>query len=119
MKVTAQRGVGQDKVALLVQRLASTVKALESLLADERDSVVCPDGESFLLPRAGVATIDALLRVNANLKIIVVTGFVTEAQKEAAMLAGASEFLAKPFTIEKLLATLRTVLRSPAALTNP
>ena len=45
----------------------------------------------------------ALLRVNAKVKIIVVTGFVTDAQKEAAMAAGASEFLAKPFTIEKLL----------------
>jgi CheY-like chemotaxis protein len=35
---------------------------------------------------------------------------VTDAQKEAAMAAGASEFLAKPFTIEKLLATLSDVL---------
>jgi PAS domain-containing protein len=52
MKVTAQRGIGRDKVAILVQRLASTVKALESLLADETDSVVCPGGESFLLPRS-------------------------------------------------------------------
>jgi CheY-like chemotaxis protein len=61
---------------------------------------------------SGVATTEALVRVNAKVKIIVVTGFVTDAQKEAAMAAGASEFLAKPFTIEKLLATLSTVLRS-------
>jgi two-component system, cell cycle sensor histidine kinase and response regulator CckA len=59
----------------------------------------------------GVATTEALLRVNAKVKVIVVTGFVTDAQKEAALAAGASEFLAKPFTIEKLLATLNTVLR--------
>jgi two-component system, cell cycle sensor histidine kinase and response regulator CckA len=59
----------------------------------------------------GIAIIDALLRVNAKVKVIVVTGFVTDAQKQAAMAAGATEFLAKPFTINKLLATLRTVLR--------
>ena len=55
---------------------------------------------------SGVATINALLQVNADVRIIVLTGFATEAQKEAAMAAGATEFLAKPFTIEKLLATL-------------
>jgi signal transduction histidine kinase len=59
----------------------------------------------------GNAILDALLRINAKLKVIVVTGFVTDAQKQAAMAAGATEFLAKPFTINKLLATLRTVLR--------
>ena len=52
-----------------------------------------------------------MLRVNAKAKTIVITGFVTDAQKQAAMAAGAAEFLAKPFTIEKLLATLRKVLR--------
>jgi signal transduction histidine kinase/CheY-like chemotaxis protein len=61
---------------------------------------------------SGVATTEALVRINCKVKIIVVTGFVTDAQKEAAMAAGASEFLPKPFTIEKLLATVRTVLRS-------
>jgi two-component system, cell cycle sensor histidine kinase and response regulator CckA len=60
----------------------------------------------------GVATTEALVRVNSKVKIIVVTGFVTDAQKEDAMAAGASEFLSKPFTIEKLLATLSSVLRS-------
>jgi CheY-like chemotaxis protein len=59
----------------------------------------------------GVAIINALLRVNSKAKVIVVTGFVTDAQKQAAMAAGATEFLAKPFTTKKLLATLRTVLR--------
>jgi two-component system, cell cycle sensor histidine kinase and response regulator CckA len=58
----------------------------------------------------GVATINALLQVNANVRIIVLTGLATDAQKEAAMAAGASEFLAKPFTIEKLIDTLSTFL---------
>jgi CheY-like chemotaxis protein len=55
---------------------------------------------------SGVATINALLQVNPNLRIIALTGFATEAQKEAAMEAGATKFLAKPFTIEKLLESL-------------
>ena len=59
----------------------------------------------------GIAIIEALLRVNAKVKVIVVTGFVTDAQKQAAMAAGATAFLGKPFTINKLLATLRTALR--------
>lgn len=59
---------------------------------------------------SGVATINALLQVNANVRIIVLTGFATESQKEAAMEAGATEFLAKPFTIEKLLDTLNNFL---------
>jgi two-component system, cell cycle sensor histidine kinase and response regulator CckA len=55
---------------------------------------------------SGVATINALVQVNAYVRIIVLTGLATEAQKKAAMAAGASEFLAKPFTIEKLIQTL-------------
>jgi PAS domain S-box-containing protein len=66
----------------------------------------------MMMPKmGGIATIGALLRLNAKAKAIVVTGFVTDAQKQAAMAAGAAEFLAKPFSIEKLLGTLRTVLR--------
>jgi CheY-like chemotaxis protein len=59
---------------------------------------------------SGVATINALLQENAYVRIIALTGLATEAQKEAAMAAGASEFLAKPFTIEKLIHTLSTFL---------
>jgi CheY-like chemotaxis protein len=59
---------------------------------------------------SGVATINALLQVNANVRIIVLTGLATDAQKKEEMAAGASEFLAKPFTIEKLIATLSTFL---------
>jgi two-component system, cell cycle sensor histidine kinase and response regulator CckA len=58
----------------------------------------------------GIALIDALRRVNAKVKVVVVTGYVTDAQKQAAMAAGANGFLAKPFTINTLLATLRAAL---------
>ena len=37
MKLIAQRTVVQDQVAILVQRLAETNKALQSLLGDKAD----------------------------------------------------------------------------------
>jgi hypothetical protein len=49
MEVTTQRIVLQDQVAILMQRLAETNKALQSLLADEADLILCPAGESFPL----------------------------------------------------------------------
>jgi two-component system, cell cycle sensor histidine kinase and response regulator CckA len=62
-------------------------------------------------PAGGIAIIVALLRVNAKVKVIVFTGFVPDAQKQTAMAAGAAAFLAKPFTMNQLLVTLRTILR--------
>jgi two-component system cell cycle sensor histidine kinase/response regulator CckA len=65
----------------------------------------------MILPvTGGVATLRALLRINAKVKTIAITGFVTDTQRQVAMTAGATAFLAKPFTIDKLLTTLRTVL---------
>jgi two-component system, cell cycle sensor histidine kinase and response regulator CckA len=87
--VTAEGG--SEALSIYVQRQAE----IEAVITDMMMPVM-----------SGVATITALLQVNANARIIVLTGFATEAQKEAAMAAGATEFLAKPFTIEKLLATL-------------
>ena len=45
----ARRTVSQGRVGILAKRLAETAIDLQSLLADEADSVVCPGGESFLL----------------------------------------------------------------------
>src|SRR3984893_14044599 len=49
VKVAEQTTVQPDQVAVLVQRLAETSKALESLMAGQADTILCPDGESFLL----------------------------------------------------------------------
>ena len=77
----------------------------------QRQSEIAAVVTDMMMPNmGGVATISALLRINPNAKIIVVTGFVTDVQKQAGMAAGATEFLAKPFTIEGLLSTLRSVL---------
>jgi PAS domain S-box-containing protein len=77
----------------------------------QRQTEIAAVVTDMMMPNVGgVATITALLRINSQAKTIVVTGFVTDAQQQAAMAAGATEFLAKPFTTEKLLATLKTVL---------
>lgn len=38
-----------NRIAILAQRLAETSKELESLMAGEADTILCPNGESFLL----------------------------------------------------------------------
>src|SRR5580704_14161429 len=45
----ARRAVSPALVSILAKRLAETAIDLQSLLGDETDSVVCPDGASFLL----------------------------------------------------------------------
>jgi two-component system, cell cycle sensor histidine kinase and response regulator CckA len=84
---------GPEALSIYVQRQAEIVAVITDLM---------------MPAMSGVATISALLEVNAYVRIIVLTGLASEAQKEAAMAAGASEFLAKPFTIEKLIETLGT-----------
>jgi light-regulated signal transduction histidine kinase (bacteriophytochrome) len=49
MKVSGDVTFRPDQIAILAQRLAETSKELESLMAGEVDSILCPDGESFLL----------------------------------------------------------------------
>jgi light-regulated signal transduction histidine kinase (bacteriophytochrome) len=49
VKVSEYVTFRSDQVAILAQRLAETSKELESLMAGEADSILCPDGESFLL----------------------------------------------------------------------
>jgi PAS domain S-box-containing protein len=47
--VIEQRTVHPNQIRILVQSLAKTLTALQSLLADEADTVLFPGGESFLL----------------------------------------------------------------------
>jgi hypothetical protein len=45
----AQRTANPVQIAILAKRLAETAIDLQSLLGNETDSIVCPDGASFLL----------------------------------------------------------------------
>ncbi len=58
----------------------------------------------------GAATIRALRRINPTVKIISTSGLATPGQAKEAAGLGVDAFLAKPYTAEALLETLRNVL---------
>ena len=58
----------------------------------------------------GVATARALRKINPEVKIIATSGLMADWQSKKMMDLGIQEFLAKPFTADTLLETLRRVL---------
>jgi CheY-like chemotaxis protein len=63
----------------------------------------------------GRATIHALRRMNPAVKIVASSGVSSGADVAMATNAGIKQFLAKPYTAETLLKTLRDVLDCPIA----
>lgn len=47
--------------------------------------------------------------------ILICSGVLTQAVREAGVLAGAQEYIGKPFNSAELIAILRSVLKAPAA----
>jgi PAS domain S-box-containing protein len=60
----------------------------------------------------GLATVRALRRISPEVKIIVTSGLVMDEQSKAVSDLGIQAFLAKPYTAEVLLETLKRVLES-------
>jgi PAS domain S-box-containing protein len=60
----------------------------------------------------GAAVIQALQRLNPTVRIIATSGLGAGAETGQAIVAGVKGFLPKPYTIEALLATVRSVLES-------
>jgi DNA-binding NarL/FixJ family response regulator len=58
----------------------------------------------------GAAVIHALQRWNRAVRILVVSGLGAGAETGQAIVAGVVGFLPKPYTVETLLATVRSVL---------
>jgi PAS domain S-box-containing protein len=58
----------------------------------------------------GAATIRALRRVNPAVKIIAASGLTTPLQEGELQTLGVSDYIPKPYTAEKLLTTINTVL---------
>jgi len=56
----------------------------------------------------GLSAIIKIMEVDPKAKIIVVSALVKEALKKEAMRAGAVDFVAKPFQVERLLEAVRT-----------
>ena len=57
----------------------------------------------------GVTTIGTLHRLNADVKIVAVSGLLSNQQ--SALDAGASSFLEKPYSISQLLSTCHRLIR--------
>lgn len=60
----------------------------------------------------GIAAIQALRAIDLALPIVAVSGLATTVRRDEALREGASYFLAKPFTADSLLTTLRAALLS-------
>lgn len=88
---------GADAVALYVQRRTEIDLVLTDIMMPIMD---------------GLTTIRTLLNLDPGLPIIGSSGLNAGVNRSEALDAGAKEFLAKPFTAETLLMTVRTVLAS-------
>ncbi|HUL45387.1 MAG TPA: response regulator [Bacteroidota bacterium] len=81
-----------------------------AVYAENKDAVNVVLTDMMMPHMDGMATIRALQRINPEVKIITATG-LTDSFKEADIKAkGASSFLTKPYTAEKLLTALHAVL---------
>ncbi|CEF48995.1 unnamed protein product [uncultured bacterium] len=59
----------------------------------------------------GIATIQVLSRINPDVRVIAASGLDSNGRVAQAVIAGVKQFLPKPYTAEKMLKTLREVLR--------
>jgi len=57
----------------------------------------------------GLSAISKIKEIDPNAKIIVVSALVKETLRKEALRAGAADFVAKPFQVEKLLDAVRSV----------
>jgi DNA-binding response OmpR family regulator len=86
---------------------ASAQEAIARSEAEEFDIVLI----DFMMPKMnGIDSLLTLRRVRPNTKVIMITAFATVENAVDAIRKGASDYLAKPFKIEALLATIRRVL---------
>ena len=87
-----------------------------ALFAQHKDDIDLVMTDMVMPFLDGPATINALRRLDPNVRIIAASG-LSENEHRAAELTN-STFLLKPFTTEKLLATVDRVLKSPAHVSN-
>ncbi|MGB8166794.1 MAG: PAS domain S-box protein [Chthoniobacteraceae bacterium] len=91
---------GSDALALYFQR------------KDEIDVVIT---DLAMAQMDGVALVRSLRKVNPKVRIIVSSGHVTKEAQVVLSGLGVTTFLDKPYSAEKLLRALRTVIEAPAA----
>ncbi len=94
---------------------STAAQALEELRRVEPQLVILDLG----LPDLDGVELIAHLRARAPLPVLVLSARIEEAQKIAALDAGADDYLTKPFGVGELLARVRVILRRAALSTEP
>ncbi len=86
-----------------------------AMYAEHKDNVGVVLMDMMMPNMAGPAAISILKRMNPSVKIIAVSGLASSDKVKAAMEAGVSAFLSKPYTAQELLKTLNIVLNLETA----
>jgi len=107
---TNLRGAGYE-----VETAASAAEALDAAALHPPDAVVL----DLLLPDRNGTDVCRELRTWTDAPIVVVSAVGDEAEKIAALDAGADDYVTKPFATGELLARLRAVLRRAGPSTEP
>lgn len=92
--------------------LASNGSEAISLYVEHQDDIQVVLTDMMMPVMDGPATVRMLRRLNPFIPIICASGLNAKEKVEKASAAGANDFLAKPYTAETLLKTIRTVLRN-------
>ena len=58
----------------------------------------------------GIATLQALQQLDPDVRVVMLTGLGEQAQVQAALRAGARDYVLKPFSIERVLQAIRRAL---------
>jgi two-component system KDP operon response regulator KdpE len=108
---------------LRVALLASGYEVLEATMAQEGLTQAVTHQPALILLDLGLPDLDGLevmrqLREWATMPIIVLSARGREADKIAALDAGADDYLSKPFGVGELLARVRVALRHAASTTQ-
>ncbi len=107
---TSLRGAGYD-----VETAATAEGALTVLAANPPDAVVL----DLVLPDGSGTEVCRELRTWSSAPVIILSVVGEEAEKVAALDAGADDYVTKPFSVEELLARLRAALRRADAPAEP
>jgi len=107
---TSLRGAGYD-----VETAETAAGALTALAAHPPDAVVL----DLVLPDGSGTAVCRELRTWSSAPVIVLSVVGGEAEKVAALDAGADDYVTKPFGVEELLARLRAALRRADGAAEP
>jgi two-component system KDP operon response regulator KdpE len=107
---TSLHGAGYE-----VETAETAEAALAALAANPPDAVVL----DLVLPDGSGTAVCRELRTWSSAPVIVLSVIGDEAEKVAALDAGADDYVTKPFGIDELLARLRAALRRAYAPTEP